>query len=328
MILGRILLAFGGFVFALNTIAQNNPTLQNSLQLLEEKHEVIFSYNPELVAVFKPLKNVDDGDLKSVIGQLNTKYPFKFEQIDARNIIVSNKPISLDLTVIDEKNKEPVPSVYVKLNDHYLQTVSDVEGQLTISFEWSSEDTLSFEFVGYETYQMSVLDFLANELSPIISLTNSTLLLDELVIESYLGDGINANQQNHSIQIKNGDLGILPGDVDKDVLTSLKSLPGIHSVTGRAGELRVRGGTPDHTLILYNDIPIFHKGYYYGTVSPFSTDIVENIAVYRSGYSANLGGRVGGAVILENSNEVPDSLNLGIATNSYFASAYLKTPID
>ncbi|MEL7147723.1 MAG: TonB-dependent receptor plug domain-containing protein, partial [Bacteroidota bacterium] len=133
--------------------------------------------------------------------------------------------------------------------------------------------------------------------------------------------------RNHSLNIKTEDLGILPGDNNKDLLVSLRALPGISTVTGRAGELRVRGGTPDQTLVLFDNIPIYHKGYYYGTISPFSTDIVDEVKVYRSGFNPRLGGRVGGAIEINSTKKVPEKVTAGLGTSSVFGNGYLKLPI-
>ncbi len=309
--------------------AQNTQemTLEQLINQLESSNQLEFSYDPELTKAIhiKQAFNLEDG-YEPVLESLMQQFPIIFEELEENYWLLKTGPYRLDLTILDQLSKESIPGVYVRKNGELLQLVSDVDGKLSTTIDWKMGDIISFETLGYEPLKIPVVQLFQQENNDIL-LKQGTTVLNELIITSYLGDGISADQKNHSLQVQTKDLGMLPGDLDKDLLVSLKTLPGIHTVTGRSGELRVRGGTPDQTLILFNDIPIYHKGYYYGTISPFSTDIVDKVTVHRSGYSPRLGGRVGGAVEIESKGTVPESFHAGVATNSYMASSYVKAPL-
>ncbi len=318
------------FILQHQTILSQNQNLSialsEAINNIQREENISFSFDPDLIQGFI-LRNYDpSSSLALKLSFLTENSPFSYQKVNESYFLIKPRLINLTLSIKEKNSESGIPGVYIKKYDQYIQSVSNSEGKINFNIDWQKNDTLTFESLGYTTQKVSVLELLRNRIRFILMEEGSTLL-NELVVTSYLNPGISADQQNHSVKIANGELGILPGDVDKDLLVSLKSIPGIHSVTGRAGELRIRGGLPDHNLILFNDIPIFHKGYYFGTVSPFSTDIVEKATIYRSGYTSALDGRVGGAIILESTDKVPDSLRIGLATNSYFGSAYVKAPI-
>lgn len=302
-------------------------SLQQIITDLEEKYGLEFSYDPDLASRFIFDSNeFTEGSAEEILSLLSSKVPLDFEQVEGNFILVKTRPYTIDITVQDATEDSSIPGVYIKKNGQLLQLVSDVDGTIKTTLEWKASDIISLEFLGYEKLEIPIVELIQKN-SKIIKLSQGTTILNELIITSYLGDGISANQKNHSLAVKTSDLGMLPGDLDKDLLVSLKTLPGIHTVTGRSGELRVRGGTPDQTLILFNNIPIYHQGYYYGTISPFSTDIIDKVTVHRSGFAPRLGGRVGGAVEIESNSKVPEEFKLGLASNTYMASSYMKVPV-
>ena len=247
---------------SLTVVAQENDkplSLTEVLQLLKTQKNLDISHDPEVIEGFYVEKVDLDADIESIFQSLSSQLPFAFEQVEDQYAVLTTKPVSIDVKVADQLSQEAIPGVYVKKNGQYAQKVSDPGGIISLSLEWQKSDTLSFEFLGYATMQIAVIDLLRST-EKTIFLTEGTTLLNEMVIESYLGNGISAIQRNHSLNIKTEDLGILPGDTNKDLLVSFRTLPGISTVTGRAGELRVRGGTPDQTLVLFDNIPIYHKG--------------------------------------------------------------------
>ncbi|MGB3467409.1 MAG: TonB-dependent receptor plug domain-containing protein, partial [Cyclobacteriaceae bacterium] len=294
------------------------------LNFLEENYDVSLAYDPDLLEGFAYMTSDNENNLDRVIENLNRDLPFSFTLMEGGYLVVKTKPVTMKLTIIDEQNRGVIPGAYVKKNEQYSQVISGPDGSLTLTTDWRKSDTLYFEFLGYETYRVAIRDLLAKQQQEIL-LSEGKTVLNELIITGYLGNGVSANQHNHSLSIKTEDLGMLPGDLNKDLLVSLRSLPGITTMTGRAGELRIRGGTPDQTLLLFNNIPIYHKGYYYGTISPFSSDMVDEIRVYRSGFAPRLGGRVGGAIEITSDQSIPEKTSGGLATSSVYASGFLKT---
>lgn len=152
--------------------------------------------------------------------------------------------------------------------------------------------------------------------------------LDEVIVKSeYLTFGFDKNKDNGVLSLQPSKLGVLPGLIEPDVMQSLQMLPGISSPTESASNLHVRGGTPDHNLVLFDDIKMYHQGHLFGMISPFNPYIIEKANVYRSGTSAEYGDRISGVIDMKTTNEVPDEIEAGAGINFISADAFVKTPI-
>jgi len=156
----------------------------------------------------------------------------------------------------------------------------------------------------------------------------ATTDLDEVLIsKEYLTIGFDKIENDGSITVSPDELGILPGLTEPDVLQSLQLLPGISSPTESASDIHIRGGTPDQNLVLWDGIKMYHQGHFFGQISAFNPYITETINVFRSGTSAKYGDRISGVIDIRSSDEVHDSLHIGIGANLIQADAYIKAPI-
>jgi len=156
----------------------------------------------------------------------------------------------------------------------------------------------------------------------------ATMNLDEVLISNeYLTTGFDKIENDGSITVSPDELGILPGLTEPDVLQSLQLLPGISSPTESASDIHIRGGTPDQNLVLWDGIKMYHQGHFFGQISAFNPYITETINIFRSGTSAKYGDRISGVIDIRSSDEVHDSLRIGIGTNLIQADVFVKAPI-
>ncbi|MBV6646310.1 MAG: TonB-dependent receptor, partial [Cyclobacteriaceae bacterium] len=160
-----------------------------------------------------------------------------------------------------------------------------------------------------------------------ISLVPATFVLPEVIITNYMTDGINANILDHSLDVDMQNLALLPGETDGDILESIRVMPGVNAPDGRAGNIFIRGSSTDQSLILYDDIPVYHRGHFFGSISPYNPKVVSGISVYRNGFSPEIGGRVGGAIDIQSRNDVLDSAQFGALINALNGAAFLSAPI-
>ncbi|MEM9023902.1 MAG: TonB-dependent receptor plug domain-containing protein, partial [Bacteroidota bacterium] len=122
-------------------------------------------------------------------------------------------------------------------------------------------------------------------------------------------------------------IGVLPGLTDADVLQSAQLLPGVNSPDETAAGLQIRGGTPDQNLVLWDGIPVYHSGHYFGMISAFNPHAVGQYEVFRNGFGAEHGGRVAGLVNIASDNALKDRVEAGGGANLLFGDAYAKVPV-
>jgi len=309
------------------SISGQQTKLIDLIKSLEKKHNVVFSYNESLLKGV----NIQDFDVSEELNyslqNLTVYSAFKFEIIDAKNILVTpkkeNKNLQLCIEVADGKTNELLIGAHVynkKLNTGFAITEKAQNHYININ-EW---DSVAVRFVGYRT-KVIPIDFFNGKYCEIIYL-EANLALEEFTVKAYLNSGVNYNHMDQSISISTGDAGLLPGETETDILTAIEALPGIKSPDGKAGNLLMRGDDPDKTLLTFDDIPIYHNGHYFGAFSPFNSNITETVKIYRSGYDVENGGRVGGAINLYSKSGIADSASFGIGASTSYLSGYAILP--
>ena len=110
-------------------------------------------------------------------------------------------------------------------------------------------------------------------------------------------------------------------------IRSYYAMPGIKTPSGKPGELTIRGSQFSNNLIYYDNIPVYHQGHYFGTISPFNPDVVDKMYVYRGALPAQRGGRVGGLIDIRSSDDIPDELHGGLSLNTVYNAAQIKFPL-
>lgn len=230
------------------------------------------------------------------------------------------------------------------LDEPLSVVIPDLETKFSVRFAFNSAilKNKTIRFSGYSTLeqilaiinQKAALDFQFLDANNIIikratiDPNVATMDLDEVLISNeYLTTGFDKIETDGSITVKPDDLGILPGLTEPDVLQSLQLLPGISSPTESASDIHIRGGTPDQNLVLWDGIKMYHQGHFFGQISAFNPYITETINVFRSGTSAKYGDRISGVIDIRSSDDVHDSLHIGLGVNLIQADAFIKAPI-
>ena len=149
----------------------------------------------------------------------------------------------------------------------------------------------------------------------------------KIIITEYLADGIDQNSADAHISIKPEKMDMLPGLTEADVLQSIQLLPGVSSPNETASGIFIHGGTPDQNLILWDGIPIYHSGHFFGSISAFNPNVVDDVKVYRGGFGPQYGGRVSGVIDISSTDNIPEQISAGIGINLTHGDAFAKIPL-
>ncbi len=92
----------------------------------------------------------------------------------------------------------------------------------------------------------------------------------------------------------------LPAVLEPDVFRSLQLLPGVKAASDYSSGLYIRGGSPDQTLILLDRTTVYNPSHFFGFFSTFNPDAIKDVRLYKGGYPAEFGGRLGSVVDIYN----------------------------
>lgn len=200
--------------------------------------------------------------------------------------------------------------------DNFKITIKNEERTLTdLLVELNSLTNLDFEIVAkrYIIVNMAEADKMSQE-------------LDDVIVTSYLTKGISKNKDG-TYQIRPSRLGILPGLTDPDVLESIQLLPGVVSPNETAFGLLVRGGKMDQNRLLWDGINMYHKGHFFGMISPFNSNATKRVTFINKGANPRYGERASSVISMTTTTKVDSEFKVDLGFNGISADAYVEFPI-
>ena len=304
--------------------AQTDDSLVSKFKALEARFDVVFSYNTRLLSPLKLGYIPPSESLDETLNAISKKLPIIFERAGAKSILVIPVRSPLIFSVNDANGEVPIDLVYVQLNNEQPKYLLRKNGFYELN-ETFPTDSLTINSSFYKSLKTTVTE--VAELKGKIQLTADTTDLGKVMVLSHVTAGVNSVLGDHRIEIDMSQLNLLAGETDGDIFQVLQAIPGIRSPNGKPGSLNLRGAPFDQNLLLFDNVPIYHTGHFFGTFSPYNPAIVDKVSVFRGGLPVNRGGRVGGVIDIRTQEEVPDSLTAGVMVNTVSWGAELKTPI-
>lgn len=250
----------------------------------------------------------------------NLSYKIEGNQIYVKSnpIILSEenqKPIQVKGTVTDQ-NGMPLIGVTIKIKDTAGGTITDIDGNFTLSITPGSQIQISY--IGYKEQSYT----LTKDTTLNIKLVEESELLDEVVVTAL---GIKKSEKA---------LGYAVQKVGGEELTTVKGVNVGTSLTGKiagvnvqnstefgaAPEILIRGKSP---LIVIDGIPNGNTG-----LSDITSDDIEDITILKGpGASALYGARGGnGAIMITTKRGTKEGLDININSNTMFNAGHLRIP--
>jgi len=321
-------IAFASIAFAqeetYEVVVENQPLL-NVLKEVESKYGLFFSYKIKDVKNTNININTKATSINNLLQQLLVNTNLQYEIVEDNFVIIKQKQLPetniICGTVYDYKSKKPLPYANVLVKNTTTGTTTNEDGNFELNYQSNGDEHLIVSYVGYEAQTFEPTKF-KNKNCPAITLRMPAIQEAFLIITDYITDGISLEGNGAATSIKPKLIGNMPGLIEADVLSTVQFLPGIASPSSRASDIYIRGCTPDQNLIIWEDIPVYHTAHYFGMISAINPNIIKNTNVYRGGFNATYGGRIGGFIELLSPDEKAYKSNTGIGANMTHAQVY------
>jgi len=184
---------------------------------------------------------------------------------------------------------EPVIGAAVFVEKPLIGVATDQFGYYSISLPKGRHE-LRIKSVGMKATQRQLMVYGDGKLE--IELEEDVIPLKEVVVQSERDvrvSGLQMGMEKLDIKtMKNMPLALGETDIMKVVLT----LPGVQTVGEGTVGLNVRGGSTNQNLILFNDAVVYNPSHLFGFFSTFNPDVLKNVELYKSGITADYGGRL------------------------------------
>ncbi|MUU77092.1 TonB-dependent receptor plug domain-containing protein [Winogradskyella endarachnes] len=297
--------------------------LSDKLEELEKKFDVNFSYNHTFFDGIFLKYDFNCETIEACLSIIQQRIPVSFDTKDTINFMVIPERSTISFNVIEEESNETVSELIYQINQSKRLNIKAQNGVFTL------KDVFPLDSIHIYSGFHKDIHIQAKDLKSAKTLKfyKEQFHLDGVILKSYLTEGIDAKISNHILQIDTETLGLLAGETDGDIFNVLNSIPGIHSPSGKSGNLNFRGSTYDQNLIQIDDIPIYHSGHFLGAISPYNSSVITNVDVQRNTLPAKYGGRVGGLIDMVTTNKILDSTRYEVAVNTLFSGATIKTKL-
>ena len=201
--------------------------------------------------------------------------------------------------VTDRSSGEFLPSANVFLRGTSLGALSNDNGYYAVTGIPAGSYVLVVSYVGYETYRDTLSLGAEAYLRKDVELVPTVLVGETAVVEADRNRDERLAQPGF-VALQAAVLQELPAIGETDLLRSLQLLPGIQASSDISSSLYVRGGGPDQTQILLDQIPLYNPSHAFGFFSIFNPEAIKDMRLHKSAYPASYGGNLGAVLDVTN----------------------------
>lgn len=344
-LLGSLLVLSSGNVLAQVpdkiSFSFQDQTLKSAVSVLEKEYDLIFAYNERLLAE-KRITTVTTTNtkLESALKKLFHPFQLDFELISGQYVLLKPKRFaskknqskspekipSICGYVIDDLTDQPLAFANVFVGGTNKGVYTDDKGYFVLQGPFKTTDSLVMSYIGYIRKRLPIRDLVNKPcIRERLKIPESTMV--DILIEDQAIALLRSSESGTGMKFQPDEMGMLPGWGDNDILRMAQLLPGIQSSNESASDLHIRGGAADQNLVLWDGIPVYHTGHFFGIFSAFNPYAVNEMSVFRSGFGARYGGRVSGMIEIDAKPGNLDSLQAAIGGNLISLYAYINIPL-
>ena len=192
-------------------------------------------------------------------------------------------------TVKDIKSGEAIVGAAVFVENPMVGVATDQFGHYSITLP-KGRHQIKVKSVAMKNTQRQVILYANGKLD--IELEEEITPLKEVLVQSER-DAKVTNMQMGAERLDIKTMKQMPLALgETDVMKVVLALPGVQSVGEGTVGLNVRGGATNQNLILFNDAIVYNPSHLFGFFSTFNPDVLKSVELYKSGITADYGGRL------------------------------------
>ncbi len=212
---------------------------------------------------------------------------------------VAQQTTSISGFVTDASSGETLLLANVTVAGTTIGAATNTAGYYTLTGLAPGMYTIVGSYIGFQTQELEVTLADGESRRLDIELVPQDLLAGEVVVSANRA----AEEEARNIgvgQMKVATIKQLPSILEADVFRSLQLLPGVKAASDYSSGLYIRGGDPGQTLILLDRTTVYNPTHVFGFFSTFNPDAIKDVRLYKGGFPASYGGRIGAVLDVYN----------------------------
>lgn len=227
--------------------------------------------------------------------------------------------------VTDATTGEPLLFVNIAIEETGRGSATNESGFYKISGLRSGTYTILCSYIGYKTFRKQIQLPKDQNLRLDIELLPDGIELDEVVIEA---EAEKEERSNIGVaSVPTALIKSLPAVFEADVFRSVQLLPGVKSSSDFSAGLYIRGGSPDQTLIMLDRTVVYNPTHFFGFFSTFNPDAIKDVRLYKGGYPAEYGGRLGSVLDIYNKDGNRKEMQGALSVGTFASRGTVEGPI-
>ena len=324
----RLLIAVWLLIYVIPSFGQRD--LSEILSLLEAESKYSFNYEKDsldMYSFYEELPNhIDELFIEKIL--LNTPYHFR---ITSRNevLVFKSKPKEYRICGVlkDAKSDELLPFGSIQLLNKEKGIESNSDGFFSIDHHGIKNDMVSISYIGYKSKDLQV-SFFGSESCPTILLEpDENILTDKVIIKGYILRDITKTKEYGSFHFDYENFTQRKSSLESDVLRSLQFLPGVSSTDDSATNLNIRGASADHSVVLWENAPLYNPGHMFGMISAINPYVVNQVNLYKDIFHPKYDNRVGSLIDISLNDKPSEDLSIGAGLTLTEGHFFLDSPI-
>ncbi len=307
----------------------SQTSIAEVIQKIENNTDFTFNYDPAHLNGYTFTGKLNFNEPQKALLQLLYPTPLIFEIFDQNILLLLPEKQSYRIcgTLKNEANSTTIPFVNIALAHSTLGTQTDENGYFELTVTAYKNEKVNISHLGYYDKYLFLQDFDLLNCPPILLQSNTHKLGEIIIIDNYLLEGVTEGEAYGALRLNYEELSRNNATLEHDILKTIQLLPGISSIDESATNLQIRGATPDHNLILWENAPLYDPGHLFGMISSVNPFVVDEVNVYKGVGDPSYDNRVGGIVNMSLSDAIPKQFTGGIGTTLTEAHSYLAVPI-
>lgn len=309
-------------------IAVNHMPLNKVFVELRNTYHLRFSFNDQLLSQYnislkKTFISADDA-----VHSLIKGFPLTSIKRGDVFIILPEKPAANAKThhltgqVIEAKTNESLPFAQLEIDERTL--TADTKGSFSYSHSSDSIFRVKISYLGHY-----ILDTIVPEGNNYrFQLVSSSIGLREILVEGKLVDkSTQIGNRAGTMKMNNQIARFFPGNADNSVFNLLRLMPGILASSEQSNGLIIWGSYEGQSQILFDGFTIWGLKSFNDDINTVNPLITKDMEVFKGGFDASYGDRVGGIVRItgKNGNDAKPSFTLNL--NNVTMNGLVEVPV-
>lgn len=227
--------------------------------------------------------------------------------------------------VSDTTSGETLLSANVALLELNRGSATNTLGYFSIPNIQPGTYTIACSYIGYDLFTQEITLKAGENLRLDIQLVPNVFEGEEIIVESEAE--LQELKSIGTAQVKTELIKALPAIFEADVFRSIQYLPGVKSASDFSSGLYIRGGSSDQTLIMLDQTTVYNPSHFFGFFSTFNPDAIKDVRLYKGGYPAEYGGRLGSVLSVYNKDGNRNNYEGTITLGMLASRAAIEGPI-